>query len=353
MTDDVLPLAALAVQRGSLYPEVGHSPYYVVTPRYIQSSAGVRCLHLLIHWLNRIGCHAYAYFPSEWESEYRMKVNPDLITPPLTQDIIDFHFANMRSPIVICPEIFPGTLPNAPLTVRWFGNYPGAIASLETSERCDMKYAFSRRLAVALGEPENVLCIPVIDTRTFRKDDTRERHGSCFYASKFKMFFGGVPFDLPPGSIEITRDLPDSQTPQEIAELFRRSEYFYCFEESALVVEAGLCGCPTILMKSEYFTNPLGVDDFGWDGFAWGNDRSEVDRAKQTVHKVERNYEDLIKRFFPQLEAFVTKTQAAAAGCSYPTAIRLPSVDLVAKLSSSLDAEREQTARLQSQLMEM
>lgn len=145
-----------------------------------------------------------------------------------------------------------------------------------------------------------------------------ERSGTCYYAAKYKSVFGGRVFGLPDGSIEITRDLPGSQRPDEIARLFQTSKYFYCFEDSALILEAILCGCPVIMMKNRYFTNPLGVDDFGWDGVAWGDDPEEIAKAEQTVGNAHKNYARVVRKFFEELGSFVATTQAAAAERDYP-----------------------------------
>jgi hypothetical protein len=279
-------------------------------------------MHLLVHWLNKIGYQAYLHISNGPPSAYETGTNPDLLTPRLTQDIALTHYRMGRTPIVVCSESFSGTLPNAPFTVRWYGHYAGALTP-GAVDACEMRFGYSTRLAASIGVPENVLLLPVIDTAMFTHEPRQERRGSCFYASKFQSVFGGKVFGLPPDCIEITRDLPDSQTPAEIAALFRSCAYFYCFEESALVVEAGLCDCPVILMKNEHFNDPFGVDDFGWDGFAWGNDPLEVDRARRTVHKVKDNYRALLHRFFDQLESFVRKTQNGAEQADYVRPILL------------------------------
>lgn len=339
--DAITALSRQAIRDGSLYPtHVGH-PYYIVAPRYIRTSAGVRSLHLLAHWLNVTGPRAYLFFPPEW-NDPSLGANGDLCTPELTEGIIASHFARGATPIVVCSETYSGTLPNAPFTVRYFGNYLGLLGGAKERDPTEIPYGYSKRIAETLGAPENVLTIPVVDTATFTSDPVVVRNGVCFYAQKYKKVHGGRVFGLPRDAVEITRDEPGEQSPQEIADLFRRSEAFYCFEDSALILEAGLCGCPSILMPNKYFQTPLGVLDFGWDGFAWGDSPNEVQRARETVHKVAGNYQVVLERFFSQLQAFVSKTQAAVADIPYPKRITLPKT---ARQESLLRAFRRRGGR--------
>jgi hypothetical protein len=308
----------------STLPDVTHAPYYIVTPPYIRTSAGIRGMHLLVHWLNRAGYQAFVYVPPDQARNATALTNPYLLTPLLDQAVVDFHFRSERKPIVVCSDSFRGTLTNAPFTVRWYGHYSGALTDLGDAEVSDLKYGYSRRIARSLGVPDNVLCLPVTDTNTFRLGEPAERGGTCYYAAKYKSVFGGRVFGLPEGSVEITRDLPDSQRPDEIAKLFQTSRYFYCFEDSALILEAILCGCPVILMKSRYFTNPLGVEDFSWDGIAWGDEPEEVARAERTVGKAGENYAGAVRKFFEELGTFVAATQTAALERTYSKPIELP-----------------------------
>ena len=59
-----------------------HAPYYIVSPNFIQKSAGPRTLHYLCHTLNELGYEAYI------TSEI---CNPWLRTPKLTQEIKETH----------------------------------------------------------------------------------------------------------------------------------------------------------------------------------------------------------------------------------------------------------------------
>jgi hypothetical protein len=134
-----------------------------------------------------------------------------------------------------------------------------------------------------------------------------------FYAAKYRQAHGQEPFGMPEDAIEITRDVPGSQSPREIARLLQTCETFYCFENTAMAIEAVLCGTPAVFMPNDYLEKPIALDELGWDGYAWGNSAAEVARARATVVKGQENYERLIGRFHDQLAGFVLATQGKAS----------------------------------------
>jgi hypothetical protein len=309
--------------RDSLSPKSGRHPYYIVSPRYVRTSAGIRGLYTLCHWLNMTGQSAFMLVYPQWEG---LATNPEMLAPVLTKEIIDYHYQTNVTPIVLYPEVTSGNIFNAPLSVRWFGNYAGLLGGDTVFDDNDIFFSHSKALAKETPSPDNVLTVPVIDTSVFTPWPKVERSGSCYYAGKFKAVYGGEVFGLPPDCVEITRDRSDQQSPTEIADLFRRSELFYCFEDTALANEAALCGCPTVLMPSDFFRWPLAIDEVGWDGYAWGDSADEVKRARTTVSRAYDNYVRNIPNFFRQLEHFVLVTQHRAHSTPYMRPVELPHV---------------------------
>ena len=254
--------------------------------------------------------------------------HPDLLTPRLTQDAIDLHFSQQKTPVVVYPEVVSGNPLAASCIVRYVLNFPGLLGGSVTYSDSELVYAFSKQLATQCGDPEQVLHMPVIDTAIFKQNRSLKRKGTCFYASKFQNVHGQKPFDLPVGAVEITRDKHNSQAPQEIAELFNSSEAFYCYENSALAIEAVLCGCPVIFMPSPFLKTPIAVHELGWDGFAWGASAAEIRRARETVQRGTENYQKTIVLFFKQLNKFIKETQNRAAVLPYRTKLNLQEYDI-------------------------
>lgn len=290
-------------------PKQKRHPYYVVAPNYERKSAGIRTLHFLCHWLNRRGYPAYIQTPGGKRGQV---THPDLITPLLTPEVVAAHEDAQRTPIVVYPEIVSGNPLNADCVARYVLNYPGLLGGDKIYAAGEMVFGYTQYLADAVKDVSGVLFFPVVDTETFRPGTPRQRQGVCFYAAKFRDK-GYEPFDLPAGAVEILRGSPNDQSPEQIAELFRTCELFYCYEDTALILEAALCGCPSVVMPSAFFREPLGTREFGYDGIARNNSSQEIDRAIATVERVAKIYADRSENFLSQLDAFIEITQDRAA----------------------------------------
>jgi hypothetical protein len=303
---------------GDIFPPVGRYPYYIDVPFYTRYSAGIKSLHLLCHALNRIGQNAFVRVRTKLPFGAPV-CSPDLLTPRLTQDVIDQHYRRGQCPIVIYLEDVTGNPFRAPLVVRYVLNFPGLIGGEKVYADSEIRFGYFRVLAEAAGAPENVLYLPASDSRVFYPPaDESRRSGACYYVCKFKRELASLVRERTRGMTEITRE----QTPEELADLLRRSEVLYCFENSAIATEAGLCGCPTIFVPNEYMTDIIAREELGVDGVAWGENPEEVDRAFRTVGKVWENYQRTVREFWQQLVHFVAVTQEAAARTPYTAPVR-------------------------------
>jgi len=306
----------------NLIPAPGRHPYYIVAPFYTPVSAGVKALHVLCHCLNNIGQSAFLLLiEPNW---FGLNTNPELTTPELTWPIADYHFQEQMTPIVVYPEIISGNLKNAPVCVRFCLNFPGLLGGDQTFPKEEICFGYSRVLAEAIGAPDNILFIPVSNTRIFHPRGNEKREHVCFYAGKYRAAHNDTAFSHPPEAIEIFRDPARAQRTEEVADLFRRSKLFYCYENSALALEATLCGCPAVFMPSEYLSTPIAIEELGWDGIAWGQDPAEIERAKRTVGNAYANYVKNIPIFWEQLAHFIKITQERATRTEYKHIVQLP-----------------------------
>lgn len=300
-----------------LFPLADTHPYYIVAPRWTYGSAGVRALHLLCHALNRSGWRAFLIqYPFQGSSH--PWTNSELFTPVLDKQQARRDLEQGLTPIVLYPEVVPGNPLKAPVVARWVLNFPGLLGGDSTYDKDELCFGYCRELAAAAGNPGQVLHMPTVDTRIFYpSDDQPERHGGCFCASKYKVVHNGVLDPITDGCFEITRQLPDSLTPKEVASLLRRSEVFYAYENTALVTEAVLCGCPAVFIPNPYLTKMIGQEELGTDGIAWGTDPAALDLARATVEQGAINYLKTYDQFWDQLDTFVTATQARAKEVPY------------------------------------
>ena len=296
-----------------LYPEL-KSPYYIATLPFTRYSAGVKALHLLCHGLNLRGQRAYLLpiHPTD-RRERESFCEPSLLTPLLTRKMAKHHAEYGMCPIVIYPEIVVGNPFNSSCVVRYVLNFPGALGGDKIFNSKELCFGYSKILAAETTDPENILFIPASDTRVFYpKEPEKKRTGSCFYASKYKKYFNGQLFEITSNSLEITSGQTNSQSPEQIADIFRQSEVFYTYENTALAIEATLCGCPVVFLPNSYLTSIIATEELGRDGFAWGNSVTEIARAKQSVKRAFDNYKRTINLFYGNLDVFVLKTQEHA-----------------------------------------
>jgi hypothetical protein len=304
-------------------------PYLIVAPPYTAMSAGVRVMHALCHALNMIGERAYltTYPQIVFDRRDGAYTCPDLCTPLMTTPVLRAFEAEGRSPIVVYLEAVRHNPLNATRIARYALNYPGLLGGDAVFPEGEMRYAYSRRIAKRMGiGEERVLFMPASDPAIFYPPPAgAKREGACFYAAKYQDIHHGALFPVTKGAFEITRFRPDSLSKPEIAALFRRSERFYAYEDTALAIEAGLCGCPTVFLKNDYLREPLGFDDLGMDGFAWGDAPEEIARAKASVHRFPENYAAVTARFWAHLRLFADQTQQEAqAKGTVGQAITLP-----------------------------
>ncbi len=295
----------------SLYPDLTRQPFYIVTPNYTHTSAGIKALHLLCHWLNRTGERAYilAYGGSD------TVVHPDWLTPLLQPPMVEAHERRQGlTPIVVYPEVVAGNPLNARCVLRYALNYPGLLGGDKVYAPDELVFGHSQRIAAVVSSTTPVLHMPLVDRSIFCPGKPRLRKGAAFYAFKYRDIHGQQVFGVPEGAIEITKGRADSQTPQQIAEILRSVETFYTFEDTAMSMEAILCGCPAVLMPNPYLQRSSSDLEYGDDGIALGNAPEEIERARDTVLAAQFKYQERVDEFFVQLKAFVAIAQEKANG---------------------------------------
>lgn len=293
-------------------------PYYIVSPRYVRTSGGVRVLFRLADLINKAGGSAFVFLWPYFNHE--LASSPMDVAPFLNRRIVDYHFQNGLTPIVVYPETVRASKFAPPVRVRYLLNYNELLFRNEPLEADDYILAFSQAIdeQIRLDKPRRTIFLPVSDPVFFcPPSELVRRSGGAFYAGKFKYHFGGKTFPITDGMPEITRDRPDSQTPEQIRLLFQRSEFFYCYEDSALALEAILCGCPTVFLPNEHFQKPLGGKELNGLGYAWGASAEQMRHAQDTVVAAREEHLRRLDEIQGQIQAFMIDTQAIAAHRPY------------------------------------
>ncbi len=299
-----------------------HRPYYIYTPPYIRTSAGVKVLHLLAHSLNQKNYPAYVL------PQFLLKglppTHPELKTPLLTQEIIDLHYHEGRTPIIIYPEITHGNPLKAKCVARYILNFPGLLGGSKEFDESELLTYFSKDLMPKHPSLESlILFIPPSDPRIFtppKVDSKRDKR--IFYAKKFKKYQLGVLPEFTKECIEITMGEKNSQTLPEIIELFQTAKVFYAFENTALAAEALLCGCPVVLMSNPKLENVIAKTELGTKGIITSDSEEEILRAQKETALYRSNYLRQFKNFSDGLDKFIAATQERASKIEYKKKIK-------------------------------
>ena len=288
---------------------VNHSsnPYYIYAPSYCNTSAGVKVLHLLCHNLNLKGFPAFL----ATSKEFIYQTNPTLITPIVTDEVLALHKKNNKTPIVVYPDIVKGNPLNANCTVRYLLYYAGIFGGSSSFSKEDLVFTYTKKIGQRLAnQTSQTLFMPICDSDIFYPPtDSKPRKGNCFYASKYKKLPEAKLLDLTKDTIEITRDLPNSQTTSEVADLLRRSECFYTYEDTSLITEAILCGCPVVLIKNEFFDQPLASYELGSEGCTFDPSPKGLSEARESIPIAQEKFFASIEKFWTQLDDFISATQ--------------------------------------------
>ncbi|OIN47891.1 hypothetical protein BLL37_10660 [Pseudomonas azotoformans] len=264
-----------------------------------------------------------------------LSAHPTLNTPVLTKRVMDFHRAQGLTPITVYPESIKGNPMRAPFIVRYVLNYAGLLGGDALFPEAEYCISYSAAIAATVPNSKQTLFIPASDPNFFKPPAPgAKRQGGCFYAGKYKNYHGGKTFAVTDGLVEIVRDRDDEQTPEQIRDLFQQSERFYCYENSALAIEAMLCGCPVVFLPNEHFTELIGKGEHGTEGYVWGdNDAAGFERAQNTVGLARERYLSLYGLAEDVLADFVAQTQVLAQATAYDVPMSDAYVEKITRFS--------------------
>jgi len=213
-------------------------PYLILAHDYRRTSAGIRALHRLCHYLNEYGCEAWVT-PSVINDQWNEAVaDPDLIT----------HIAGEG--IVVYPEVENGNPLGAARVVRYLLNIPNRIRQAQFLPG-EMTWCYCGLLRHWVPSDDRILFVPVIDQDVFRPWASAVRNTiKLYWVGKGA---GVEPVPATERALEITTEWP--ATAEGLAMLFQTSEVFYSYANyTAMVIESRLCGCPSVVIPNGLWT---------------------------------------------------------------------------------------------------
>jgi len=295
MIQNLLPRLEVDVFRSN------HRPYYIVTPEWVQHSMGARVTFHLCHILNELGYEAYVVAQNQ---------APNLRTPLLTKEIIERHKSENRPSIAIYTELMWGNTLNADVVVRYITNRIGMYGN-DIIDKEALYYYWCE--GYSTDQNPNLLCFPTIDHKIFNDIgvNNSKRKGFAYYAHKYLAEGNGVIADrIKRNGISLCKDIP--RTHKEIADILRSVKVLYLYEDSAVGGEAALCGCPVVLVKTDFF---LGMESiFNCFDAVIPENEINVESDYKSKKNPADGYKELFANSSEYIRKFIQDTQGASLG---------------------------------------
>jgi hypothetical protein len=284
--------------------------FYVACPSYAASSSGIRCLYLLCHHLNRLGCRAYVTGSG---------APAGLLAPRITEPLIAANRRLGLEDIVVYPEVIAGNPLKGRNVVRYLLNKPGRFNSvgadstgavvhynrgigMEGYDPADFFIHFSEEFRPD-GVDSHHLALPVIDPNVYREQRPQPpRDGFILYAHRQRPDLAALPSWVSPQTIA---SMERPRTPAEMADLYRNHVALVIWERTAALGEAIQCGCPVVLVPGPTFQHEPIVRRYQGCGIVVGWDRQGLRHAGETVRLAAQLYWERFRRLDQHLHTFV------------------------------------------------
>jgi hypothetical protein len=234
---------------------------YVYAPARVRNKAGVSVLHKFAHAMREEGVncwivsHSFAPFKEDKSLE-------------LTRQEYTLHRKRNLIPVVIYPESIPKNILRATNCFWYLLAMPGDLLSGNYKLRENSRtFAFSANLAKVWQSQGPIVHLPTIDFLELDEIVSRSnRRKPLVYGGKYLDLLGGkIPTELK--SIEILeRRVSRLLDRKAFLEKIAGASVLYCFENTAVALEAIMMGVPVVFVKNAKFNEFILLDEFGGIG---------------------------------------------------------------------------------------
>lgn len=297
---------------------------YIYTPAWRENSAGIRVLHYLCDYLNRLGYKAFLVIHNPRETN--KLTNPNLTTPVLTKTLSRQHHLTGVPYVTVYTETVVGNPLKSPNVIRYLLNYPGALGGSNYFNQSEILIAYSLSIASKEKKEIETLFIPAIKSSDLPPRSKKNPNLKLIYAGKYRAFVGKPIHDLDGEVIEIFRDGPFRQDRTTVLDLLSRASVLYCWENSTIATEAILLGTPCIFVKNKFLNEIIGMEELGQLGFevgSWMTHPREaietLDAAHSRFMQIEANLPQNIDETFSQLLCRGELAQLSVNPCPVPS----------------------------------
>lgn len=267
--------------------------FIIYAPPYKDNAGGIIVLHKLCHLLNEMGHQAYLW-PNQLgvRPTLRKKIKnylkrppyityPEYLTPLADKTVLT------ENSIVVYSEVDYGNPLGAKNVVRWLLHKPGFHTGVANFGKEELLFFFSEYFVDPAFniDPANKMFVLSLNS-AYTAGSSDERSGSCYLMRKGK---GRTLIHDLSDSIQV-----DGLNHQETADIFRKSKYFYSYDEVTLYSQyAAMCGCISVVIPENYSSREEYVEKnpTAKNGIAYGLD--DIDHAIKTQNKVAEYFGDL------------------------------------------------------------
>ena len=296
--------------------------FYIYTPAIRLNSAGIRVLHYLCNALNQNGQEAWLVLHNPKEN-----LNPtdlDLNTPIISQEKVNEHLAEGRTPTVIYSETVPGNPLKAKRVIRYLLHFPGALGGTKKFPDSEWLIAYSKKIMDSVNNCNQSLFLPAINISELPPIQKKDPNLHLMYAGKYRAFVGEPEKLTNLDLVEIHRDGPHRQSRSEVLNLLSKASSIYVWENSSISTEAVLLGTVCIFVPNPFLGELIADYELGTDGISLSLEQSEIDKARESLPNARLRYLETQRNFENQLNVIIKQHEFWAENLQTQSSMKIP-----------------------------
>ena len=274
-----------------------------------RASAGVVTLYKIVDILNRIGIPSYVLAEPNSVGQFhysRFFSSQNYITPALNLMELDRHIASNYKPIVIYTDTSELNPLKAKNIIRMFFYFNGRLARkrMASNKTIGLVY-FSDAIFNSISDSKNSLftsriSFPIADPKNFYSEKNRNKK-VYYYGCKFDFALNKkFPREIIENATRIVRD-NDEYSFGLYRDTLANASLLHVFEDTAVIYEALLSGCPVNIHPAGFFPNggmPLASKELGKYGliFKLNPTIKDIEKARNEIPLFKVRYKSWINR---------------------------------------------------------
>ena len=296
--------------------------FYIYTPAIRLNSAGIRVLHYLCDALNQNGQDAWLVLHNPKEN--LNPVDPELNTPILSQNQVNQHLAEGRTPTVIYSETVPGNPLKAKRVIRYLLHFPGALGGTKKFPESEWLVAYSKKIMDSVDNCKQSLFLPAIKISELPPIQKKDPNLHLMYAGKYRAFVGEPKNPTNLDLVEIHRDGPQRQSRSEVLNLLSKASSIYVWENSSIATEAVLLGTVCIFVPSPFLGDLIADYELGTDGISISLEQSEIIKARGSLPNARLKYLEAQKEFKNKLNMMIEQHENWSMNLPVQSSMKIP-----------------------------